>query len=42
VEELNALLVMDVAVGKIKISELGDKVSLTTNELMVLDDLITE
>jgi hypothetical protein len=42
VNELNALLVLDVAVGKIKIDELGDKVILTANELMALDDLITE
>ena len=42
VDELNALLVLDINVGKIKIDELGDKVSLTTQELMILDELITE
>jgi hypothetical protein len=42
VSELNALLVLDVNVGKIKIDELGDKATLTTNELMALEDLIVE
>lgn len=42
VDELNALLVTDIAVTPVSISELGDKVSLTTQELMILDDLITE
>lgn len=42
VSELNALLVLDVNVGKIKIDELGDKASLTAQELMILDDLIIE
>jgi len=42
VDELNALLVTDINVGSVKISELGDKVSLTTQELFMLDDLIVE
>jgi hypothetical protein len=42
VEELNALLVLDVNVGVIKLSELGEKASLTANDLMILDSLITD
>jgi len=42
VAELNALLSTDVDVGTIKISELGEKASLTAQELTILDDLITE
>jgi hypothetical protein len=42
VEELNTLLVTDVNIGTVKIAELGDKVSLSTQELFILEDLIVE
>jgi hypothetical protein len=42
IDELNALLALDINAGSIKISDLGDKVLLTTQELMILDDLIIE
>ena len=42
VDELNALLVTDVNVGTIKLSELGDKTALTTQDLFILEDLIVE
>ena len=42
VAELNALLQTEVNVGSIKLSDLGDKASLTTSELITLDDLVTE
>jgi hypothetical protein len=41
INELNALLLTDVSVGSIAPEELGDKASLTTQELIVLGDLIT-
>lgn len=42
VAELNALLVLDVSIGTIKVDELGDKTALTAQELIILDDLITD
>jgi hypothetical protein len=42
VAELNALLLTEIEVGKLKLGELGDKASLTAQELIVLDELITE
>lgn len=42
IDELNALLMVDINVGKIKLEELGDKASLTAHELLILDDLIVE
>ncbi|CAM6003912.1 unnamed protein product [Sphagnum balticum] len=42
VAELNALLASDINLGNVKLSELGDKVSLTTEELLNLEDLIVE
>ena len=42
VAELNALLVTEINVGSVKLSELGDKVALTTQDLFTLDDLIVE
>lgn len=42
VAELNALLATDINVGTIKVSELGDKASLTTQDLITLDSLITD
>jgi hypothetical protein len=42
VAELNALLASDINLGNVKLSELGDKVSLTTQELLNLEDLIVE
>jgi hypothetical protein len=42
VAELNLLLLTDVSVGTIKIAELGENVSLTTHDLMILDDLIVD
>jgi len=42
INELNVLLNTDIDLGKIKLEELGDKCSLTTQELIVLDDLITD
>jgi hypothetical protein len=38
--ELNSLLNTDVDVGNVKLSDLGDKLNITTNELIALDDLI--
>lgn len=40
--EMNALLDTDIDLGTLKGSELGDKVSLTTSELMILDELVLE
>lgn len=42
VAELNLLLGTEVSVGNIKLSELGEKASLTANDLMILDSLITD
>jgi hypothetical protein len=42
VSELNTLLSTDVSVGSLKIDELGDKASLTAQELIILEDLIVE
>jgi hypothetical protein len=42
VDQLNALLATSVAVPTIKLEELGDKASLTTQELIVLDELIVD
>ena len=42
VAELNGLLATDVDVGTIKVSELGEKASLTAQDLMILDSLITD
>ncbi len=40
--ELTALINMDIPVGNVSINELGDKLSLTTSELLTLDDLIVD
>lgn len=40
IRELNTLLATDLDVGTLSVSELGDKVTLTTQELIILDDLI--
>jgi len=42
IDELNALLNTDISVGTIRLDELGDKVSLTTQDLLILDDLIVD
>ena len=42
VSEMNALLASDVNVGSLKVGDLGNKVALSANELMSLDELITE
>ncbi len=42
VAELNSLLACDINAGVIKLSELGDKASLTTQDLIILDSLITD
>ena len=40
--ELSALLSSEVDVGKLKISDLGDKVNLSMNDLLALGDLIAD
>jgi len=42
VDQMNDLLKMDVDLGSVSINELGDKLALTTSELITLDDLITD
>ena len=42
VAELNTLLATDISLGTVNVSELGDKVSLSTQELLILDELIAE
>jgi hypothetical protein len=42
VAQLNELLDSDVNIGNLKLNELGDKASLTANELLVLDGFIVE
>jgi len=41
-EELTALINTDIDVGTIKLNDLGDKLSMITNELMLLDDVIID
>lgn len=41
-EELNELLKLEVSIGTIPMSELGDHVTLTTQDLLNLDEVITE
>lgn len=41
-EQLTILINQDINIGTVSIGELGDKLSLTTNELLNLDDLIVE
>ena len=38
--ELNGLLATEVNIGVISVNDLGDKVSLSTNDLITLDALI--
>jgi len=42
VKELNELLNSDIDVGSVKVSELGDKLSIGTTELMALEDLLVD
>lgn len=41
-DEMNQLLDTDVEIGAVKVGDLGDKVSLSTSELMALEELVTE
>lgn len=42
VEQLNVLLASEVSIDSIKLADLGAKVSMSTNDLLILDSLITE
>jgi len=42
IAELNALLATDAELGSLKLSELGEKASLTAGELTILDTLVVE
>jgi hypothetical protein len=42
VDELNQLLNTEISIGSIKLSDLGEKATLTANELSLLDDIIVE
>lgn len=42
VRELNELTSLELEIGTIKVSELGDNLNLTADELMVLDGVIVE
>ena len=42
VAELTSLLSTEVDIGAIKAQDLGDKITLTTSELMSIDELITD
>lgn len=41
-DQLSALINTDVDVGSVGVNELGDKLTITTNDMLMLDDLITE
>lgn len=42
VKELGELVAVEVSLEKVKISELGENIKITVDELMILDDLLTE